>query len=157
MSKHFNPSIGEDALRILNTKTGDALSPELGKLTPVIPITPIIKDIRRRLENTTGAHTILFTPLGRDYYVVGFQVCMESDVAADNTSYSINGTINGVSQVLFHMLKPTLTADNQNHTIMFPYPIKIDRGTAISHITTFTVGAVDINLNMYGYFEEVAR
>jgi len=153
MVRHFNPTISQNALRILNTK-GFNLDEEVSGLVAVIPITSIPRIVRGTSRTTTGNSTIYTTPSDKDFYLTGFYISATADVASDCVLYNFQITVDGVSQRIFSMVKTTLTAFNQTQFVALPIPIKIDRGTAITIGQSFTVGTSTVASAIYGYTEE---
>jgi hypothetical protein len=151
MVKHYNPSIVQNAQRILNTK-GDNLSDEVSGLIATIPIIDVVKIVRSFNKTTTGNSTIL-TP-DRDFYLTGIQLNVSKDAASDSTSVAISGTIDGASRDLCRIPMQTLSVYTTQYSRDFSIPIKIDTNTAISVSCSFTVGTQTAVGIIYGYYEE---
>ena len=75
-----------------------------------------------------------------------------SDAAADNTDIFTKITVNGDASLrIVDLSKQTLTAQNKVISISFPFPIKIDKGTAVIMSNAFTVGTSVTCTIVYGY------
>lgn len=157
MVKHYNPSIVQNAQRILNTKA-DNLSDEVSGPVAVIPIKPICRIVRFAVRSTSGSGTVYATPTDKDFYLIGCSLSVQRDAACDAPSSDgarVGIVIDSVTQGLIPISCATLTAFSAEQNITFPFPIKIDRGTNIT-ITgmTFTVGTCVRSVSIIGYTEE---
>ena len=158
MVKHYNPSIVQDALRILNTKTNN-LSDEVGDLVPTIPITPICRVVKTNSSTASGSSiTVYTTPSDKDFYLTGLVFTYQKDATcdcADGTHAAIQTTIEGLAIQLIRSTLITLSADSRTFVNHFTTPVKIDRGvTIIITVNTFTVGKFVRSATIYGYTQE---
>lgn len=152
MARIHNTSIGEDAQRIFNTKTGNHLSNEVeDDIKPVILVEPKTDLIVSETRISTGVGNVYTTRTDKDTYLTGILVTMTSDAVADNTSLQVFGIIGNTTKVLVRLDKQTVTAGNQAIFVPFKNPLKLDRGQVVTHITTFTAGAVSLTTILYGY------
>ncbi len=115
-------------------------------IQPTIEINPLIV-IENNYSKTgattaTGTLTILTTSPDKDTYITNIQVGLAKDVACDIATGSMNltGTKDGGSIVLARIPLITLTAQNNNHSVTFAKPIKLDRSTTITLGGTYAAG-----------------
>lgn len=152
--KHNNISIGEDALRIFKTKTGDNISSEvLPYITPVIPVKRkgFVQSV---LRETTGNMTLFTTSPAKETYITGVVYGMAKDAANDMPSSRIYATINGVQTNLAYIPLIPLTADVHSITINFDSPILLDKNTPVISTGTYTAGTAQRFILVTGYLVE---
>ena len=91
MAKHFNPSISQDARRILNTKTADVVSSQIGELlVATIPIErPNTFVDSTGVVTATGNASAHNSVTGKDTYITGVNIAYMKNAANDNTSISL--------------------------------------------------------------------
>lgn len=157
MGQHYNPSISERYVRIFNPKFDYNADIIADVIQPVVQINPISNIVRSNSSTTTGSTTVYTTPSDKDFYLTSLQYCYMKDAANDATSIGVNTTIQGVLQNLVFIRTITTTASQDVVNISFPYPIKIDRGVAVSIYGTFTAGNLYRSLVITGYTEEVTK
>jgi len=157
MTRHYNTSISEDAARILNSKM-EYLPDEVAGPVAVIPIMPVVKTVFRGTTTATGTLNVATLPSGKDFYLTGFVLSMSKDATSDNTQVQFSVTIDGVaSTILGEIINQTLTATSRDQVVMFPVPLKLDRGTNIQVFGTFTAGTMRKTAIAYGYFVETTK
>lgn len=150
--RHYNPTISEDAQRILNTKNGQHLPVKLATdLVPVVQIERKTTIFTNVVSDTTGLITVYTARPNRDTYITGMILSWASNALADNTYYQVTAVIKGVTRVIALLTKITLTANSNHVYIQFKNPLKLDRGGAIRHGSVFTVGASQYSTTLYGY------
>ena len=150
MTKHYNTTITERALRILNSKGTDQLSDEVSGPVAVIPIVPAVTVVL----SVTSATTILTTPTSKDFYLTAAHLSGAKLAADSGASLTLFATVAGVAQNILGIAGVTLTADAQTTALNFNPPIKIDRGTIIA---ASGAGFSTIRAGICGYTEEVTR
>jgi len=157
--KHYNPSISEDAARILNSKQGQFLGDDVQGPVAVIPIRRYANIVRRVGSTTTGSATVYTTPADKDFYLTGIQVSFIKNATCDVASGPLRytATVEGVSQGIISLALLTLTAQDQNAFVSFETPIKVDRNTAITTSNTFTAGAFVRECCITGYTVETTK
>jgi len=101
-------------------------------------------------SNATGV-TIYTTPTGQDFYLVSCQLGVIKDVTSTSTNTNIQVFIDGVSISLLRIPGITLTPQSEVISLAFPYPIKIDRGTAISTNSSSNVANITYVATIQGY------
>lgn len=110
-------------------------------IQPVVEVGPkftnFLKYGTSTLSTTTTAYT---TPSDKDFYLTLAQLSYVKDAANDNVIYYINVIVGGLSCRLNIMKAVPATANSDTYSQSFNYPIKIDRGTAISVVGAFTAG-----------------
>lgn len=108
---------------------------------------------KRGVRNTTGTSTVYSTPANKDFYVTSAFLGLVKDATCDAATgrIELTATINGESTAILCIPTLTLTAQSENLSIAFPYPIKIDRGTNITHALTFAAGAASFVGGVSGF------
>jgi len=129
VTKHYNPSIVENANRILASKAGDYLSDEVQGPVAVIPILPITNIIKTANSSTTGSVTLYTTPTDKDFYLTSLQISLIKDATNDNATGTIGFsiTVDGVVIVPLGLAVLTLTAQNSNAVLPLSISIKVNR------------------------------
>lgn len=159
MTRHYNPTIAQNASRILNSKTSDFISDEVSNLVAVLPIDSVCNIVRSNVRATSGSSTVFATPTDKDFYLVAANLSLSADAACDNTNCVMNVTIDGVlsNRDIIRIQKLSLTAINDTVSLHLTKPLKIDRGTNITINSTFTVGNAIFGGCIIGYTEEVTK
>lgn len=91
---------------------------------------------------STGSITVYTTPTDRDYYLTSVSLGFIKSAACDvtNGALSLLVYVNSRQSAIIRIPVLTLTAQNGYIALSFPHPIKVDRGTSITILGTFTVG-----------------
>lgn len=155
MVKHYNPSIGQRLQRIFNFKGGAIVDEVNTIIQPTIEIKPRPDFIRGNASTTTGTGTIITLPTDKDFYLTGFTMTYQKGATCDNTSFVFSINVDGSARSLIDIRTLTLTASNQALNFEFTHPIKIDRGSSLTHTASFTVGSMNRSVIIRGYFENV--
>ena len=101
---------------------------------------------------TASAATVFTTPSDRDFFLTGVTLANVSDATADNTTIALNITLeSGVVVSIILLRKLTTTAFDKVVTNDFTIPIKLLRGSPITFINAFTVGASVSSVITIGY------
>ncbi len=156
--RHYNPSITERLFRIFRPKAGDQFSDEVSpNVVAVVPITPVVRIVNAGGGGITGLITGYTTPANKDFYLTGLSFSIAKDAACDATSgnISVTGVIDGQVVAIATISGITLTALQDTITMQFPFPLKLDRNTAITQTYNFTAGVCRRVINVHGYTEEV--
>jgi len=129
---------------------------QLGLITPTIdvsshPNTTIEKSFFGT-RTTTGTGTLVTLDTDKDFYLTNLSYFLQCNVTADSTDYSVRAVIDGESQRLIQIQKLSLTATTITIEKTFPFPIKVDRATAITFPQAFTVGASSVSVTVQGFF-----
>jgi hypothetical protein len=163
MTKHYNQSIVENALRILNSKQ-DFLPQEVQGPIATIAIEPSVNFSLISTKTNTGSATLFTTPTDKSLYVsavmFGFTKNATCDVASGTIGVDLrldDGSSTGALRSVGASVL-TLTAERDSVVYNFPIPIKLAPGSAISFSNAaFTVGALIRNMSLYGYTVETTR
>lgn len=102
------------------------------------------------VSTTTNATTIYAVPTNEDFYLTNIYLSNMSDATADNTSVVIQVTTEGITRNIVAFAKLTTTAFSNTVSVDFPYPVKLDRGSNITFICAFTVGASSSRASISG-------
>jgi len=125
------------------------------QVVPVFEIEPKITNLMRTSSNTaTGASTIYTTPADKDFYLTYYNLAFTKNAASDCTEVWLKAFIGGQNVIVCDFSVQTLTATSNSISCPLPYPIKIDRGTAISTNGSFTVGAMNKSGTVGGFILE---
>lgn len=159
MTKHYNVSIAEDALRILNSKQGDFLGDEVIGPVAVLPIERYA-NITKSATGTGASVSIFTTPSDKDFYLCSAELTMAKDATQDTASGSISlGVIvDGVAVSVLRINIITLQAHQDSVVVAFPKPIKLDRNSSIAASRgASTAGTCSIGACITGYTVETTR
>ena len=157
MAKHYNSSITERGLRILNSKQGDFLPDEVSGPVATIELKPVCRISRSAVATNAANVTIYTTPTDKDFYLTAAQLSVIKDATATSAGSYIQATIDGVAQILIIITGLTLTAQSDAVSQSWPFALKIDRGTPIIVTGTTTTANVKSYGTIQGYTEEVTR
>lgn len=158
MAKHYNPSITEDASRILNTKTGDNVGVEVNPIIqPVIQITRTCNIVKSTQASNTLTATIYTTPSDKDFYLTSASISMIKDVTATATRSYITAIIEGSTVAFCDIASFTTTVHNEAMSMTFPVPIKIDKGTNIVITNDTNVANIRSRGTIIGYTVETTK
>jgi len=156
MAKHYNPSIAENAARILNTKNGEHVNSEITPfLQPVIPINSVCNIVRS--VTTTAFATIFTTPSDKDFYLTSATMSIQKAADSDVTLLHFQVTIGGVALNVMTQAFLTLTAAQETVTLALVPPIKIDRNTTIVVGNNSSAGTNLTSGNLTGYTVETTK
>lgn len=151
-----NSSISQDINRIFDLK-GESTNLVSDIIMPVVPIVRQIDIVRNGTSSASGALTAYTTPSDKDFYLTGIFLNISCDAASDWVTASYTATIQGVSRAFAYIAKLTLTATQQQVSIQYPIPIKIDRGTNIVNSLTFAAGNTIRAYSLQGYTVETTK
>lgn len=157
--KHYNPTIAEDATRIFNLKNGDMMPEEIGEPVAVIPIIRQ-NDLTKTLNTAaSGTTTIFTTDASKDTYITAFLIAYNKNAACaiGDGAMALTATINGVATVIGGIPHLDITAERQIISVTLPYPMKVDRNTAVTLSGTFGAGACRRLATIYGYTVETTK
>lgn len=153
-----NPDVGtiarDQAMLTISEGTPNNLQTNV---IPVLDVSPdfhrVANIVRQASRSTTGTSTIYTAASDKDTYITTVFLSFCADATADNTFAVVGCTVNGVSSSrdLLRIQKLSLTAINQTVVITLPVPVKVDRGTAITVQTSFSVGSSAISAGITGY------
>jgi len=133
----------------------DKIPTELNdKIMPVVDITPKITTIVRAADNAvTGGIVAYTTPSDKDFFLTYLHFGYTKDVAATSGAIYVRFYTDGAIRYITLTAQST-TAETRFSDITFPYPIKIDKNTAIDMIGAFGAGAMTKYMTIGGYILE---
>lgn len=102
-------------------------------------------------SNTTGVVVAYTTPTDKDFYITSLHASLSKDAACDLVTCHVQCVINGETISLLIGYNPSLTANNYNRDISFPFPIKVDRNSNIQITGAFTVGVCYRGIAVSGF------
>ena len=107
-------------------------------------------------ESTSGTITLYTSPEDRDFYLTNAIISFSKDATCDVStgSLQLKGYMNGVNIRLAELALLTLTAERDSLSVVFPTPLKLDRGSSISIAATFAAGVMRKSGNIIGYTVE---
>lgn len=124
-------------------------------IVPVIDVNPkaykVANIIRSVANSTSGATTVYTTPTDRDFYLTNAYVSYMANATSDDVGVTLQSTAQGELAGIIGIRKLALTAHSNNSEVVYPTPLKLDRGVAIVFSTTFSVGAVTREAGITGY------
>ena len=101
----------------------------------VIPVMEVNPKLLRRCNyfqsRSSTAGTIATTSADKDTFIVACSLGIDKLVTDTGTDAVLKATVDGVQINLLYIPGITLTLNQQNITISFPFPIKLDRNTTI--------------------------
>ena len=100
---------------------------------------------------TTSPATIYTTPTDRDFYLTSVQLATTKDVVCDNVLAYVSVTVDAKVDNIISLLSNTITLSQDHAEMSFPYPLKIDRGIAMTIVGTFTAGAMIKRAQITGF------
>jgi len=153
MSNNQNAKITNEVKRAfgLNNMTGYPMKVSEAIL-PVVDVNPRYTNIIGAAPATNATSgTPYTTPANKDFYLTGFTISLIKDVTSTSTATALMAYINGVQVALGRIAGITLTAQNDSLSASFPFPLKIDRNTAITITNTTNVANIAAYASIYGY------
>lgn len=129
------------------------------KIVPVMEVNPKLLRRPNIIINTsksvTGASTVYTTQnAAKDFYLTNLSVRYQKDATCDAaTGYlTLSCVIDGATTYLAGLPVITALAQTGSCDLNFPFPIKIDRNSALSFTGTFTAGILLRNVSLIGYY-----
>lgn len=154
--RHYNPTIGEDSVRLFNLKTGDALGEIIPVITPVIPIVPRINIIKRASALNATSATVYTTPTDKDFYLTNACLSVIKDVTSTSTSSTITAVVDGTTVNILEIASITLTV--QENTVSQKWDgLKLDRGSNINVTNSTNVANIRASACIQGYTVETVK
>jgi len=125
-------------------------------IQPVIEAGPKFTTIIKTLSRTTTSTgtAIYTTPVGKDFYLTFVSLCVTKDANSDNTGVSISIVNEGERRNIINLCTQSVTAGSHNMALPLPYPVKVDRNTAINIYMTFAAGTMAGNVTIGGFILE---
>lgn len=140
-----NPKIIDEISEKIKESNLNTLPKQLGN--SVIPVIEVGNNIDEHYfksfsRTTTTSGLLLFTtPSDKDFYLTAVRLSLQANSTSDSTSCYIKANVNGVNTYLIAIPKLTTTATSENLSFTFSKPVKIDRNTNVTFVSSFTVGA----------------
>lgn len=159
--KNNSPEIAQEALRLLNSKTGDHLQPEVDNISPIIDLTVKPLNIIRvfTLTNAT-ASTAVTVPTDRDWYLVAVEGSFTKDATATSTLITLSVVENEFisSRNVCSFATLTLTAQSgSKHIYLGKKGLKLLRGSTIQATSTTATGNFNSIFTAYIYETNAGR
>jgi len=156
MAKILSSSVIQRAVAGLFLDQNDKIPSEtLDKVQLTYDLNPNFANVVSSSNTTiTGDITIYTTPTARDFYLQSIIASYVKDATCDLSTGGniiVSGTAGGISRrfVVFPVI--TLTAQSQMVSIVFPKPIKLDKGTTIIMSGGFSVGVLVKSCQITGF------
>lgn len=131
------------------------------KVVPTMETNPELLRKISIVRSTTGTNatstTIYTTPTDQDFYLCAMAITMIKDVTATSNATAIVATINGAVISILKIPGITLTVQESNVQVSLPFPLKIDRGTAINITHSTNVANVVGTGHIYGFINETSN
>lgn len=149
-----NSTIVNDALKELNLPVGTGISATLASITPVYPINKKYTDVVTfSTRTTTGSLTVLTTQSGeKDFYLTMVRLSGVIDAAYDSTYIHVTIVVNGLTIPILRYLPLPATAARFQDFVVFPHPIKLDKGSIIQIGSSFTAGTMTLHAVVGGFY-----
>jgi len=146
----FNQTIGQDIQRIFKTK-GENIVAIADIVQPTKEIQTRINILKRVSYTTSGTSSVYTTPTDKDFYLCFAEISFLSDVLNDTLLVQLSVILDGESLVLAELRKVSLAIAANQLYIVFNQPLKLDKGTAINILGTYTAGALTKSAIIGGY------
>lgn len=157
MVMNFNPLLSKRAADIFNVKNFDFFSKEVGdKLIPVVPIIECSNIVRAGLCINATSQAIYTTPTDKDFYLTAATLSLIKDATSPSTYSILSCYVNGASYNIFSLPCLASTAQTLSISNSFPFPIKVDRGTAITIFNQSATANHTSAANITGYISETS-
>lgn len=88
----------------------------------------------------------------KDFYVSAVQLNVTGDVTSTATLSSVTATIDGTARRIFSFFYTGGTNRSIQNSISFPFPIKIDKNTAITVTNNTATANIDAVGTIYGFY-----
>jgi hypothetical protein len=131
-------------------------------IVPVIDVNPKhsrrITIFKRGATTTTTEAGLYTTPTDRDFYLIGCTLSYKKDVTSDSTNAYLRGVIYGDNSatIILNLDSETLTANHDHIELVFPIPLKMARGQAITYRMPITAGTMVVAGEIFGYLDQVS-
>jgi len=121
------------------------------KVVPVLVSNPDKHCLSASVSSTSTGNTTVYAGGTRQVYICSASISTEDDAVSDATLIRLNAVINGQSKDLIKVAKLTTSAGKRDHSITFPIPVKIDLGTNVTLIQSFSAGTENASANITYY------
>jgi len=121
-------------------------------IQPTLDINPHYSKIFMVGERTSsGPITAYTTPADKEFYLTFAKLTLITDANQDGVLATLSIFVDGVSKILLNIDKFTTTATIEHIEVSFPYPIKVDKNTAIIATATRTAGTHTLRAAVAGF------
>jgi len=101
--------------------------------------------------------TVYTTPIDQDFYLTSACIAFIKDASATSLSCYFTATINGATVAFLRCPGITLTAQSGQNSMVFPHPVKIDRGTNIGVNSSTNVANISCYGAITGFLDETSK
>jgi len=136
MARIYNNQTSKELIAAGAIQTGRDIIPNqiAEKFIPTLECNPKLLWETNHIINGSGTSStnIFTTPADRDYYLLGFSLSGCQDAVSVNTNYVFRVTINGAVTTIGSLASKNLQIFDGSITVMFRFPLKIDRSSLIT-------------------------
>jgi len=140
----------------INNAVGAVASEMNDKVAPVFDIghrhTVIVKAATSAIS--ASGTSIYVLPSNKDFYLTFIDLSVTKDAACDGVVVSVDGTILNLRTKIVTLCYQATTAGDYQKVIAFPHPIKLDRGSSLLLLGTFTAGNCSKYVTIGGFIVE---
>jgi hypothetical protein len=157
MATIYNSSLTKELTDVAKIQVSrDSVPNQLAeKVVPVIDVNPKharILNIVRATTMTNGTTTTMFTTdASRETYISSCSLAFIKDATSTATNIALTCIIDGVTQTLIRLPGITLTASSDSLAMSFPFPIKVDKGSAITITSDTNVANIIVKATLQGF------
>lgn len=143
----------KDNLRILATDVPDQVAPSVSLVYGIHDrFTRFWKATNKTNTGSTTAHSFETGNNARTFFVTYLDMDIVVDAASDGNSYIVQMTLDGALTTVAAIYFPPSVAGSYHKTIVFPFPLKIDKAGAVRVILSFTAGTETSTTTFGGYY-----
>jgi len=121
------------------------------EITPVLELHKFSNILKQTSNSATANITVYTTPSDKDFYLTSASIEITKNAACDNTEGRLLVWVDNENLSVLKVLSQTLTAGSDHNNIVFPYPLKIDRGRSIQMVGAFGAGALTKSCTITGF------
>jgi len=157
MAKITRSSIVNNSIDLLGIQTSVETPPTTASniIAPVIEVGPKFSNIARfNVTTATGNQIIYTTPTDKDFYLTFAEISITKSAASDCIATYFQVVIGGANIRFLYQGMETLTKETLSRSMSLNYPIKLDRGSAITLVGAFTAGALTRASTFCGFILE---
>lgn len=146
---------------VAETAQAFKLDLNVDKIPAPIPVIEVgVKSVKNAiaanagLSNATSA-TVYTCPSNQDFYLTSCILNMIKDATSTSLYVTLRVYINGQSTTLIYIPCFTLTAQTMSCNLIFPHPLKLDRGSQINVLSDTNVANIKAYGSISGFIDEV--
>jgi hypothetical protein len=149
-------SVIQSAADILALQSGKDKLPSISidNVQPVVELVKFSNIARHSSSGGAGTTTVYTTPPDKDFFITSISISVTKNVTCDAILCYGQAFQGGVLRRLVQMDFETVTAESRALSVSFPYPVEIDRNTAISIYINYAAGAAVKSICMTGILIE---